>query len=792
MNLQSALVHLRGALLAAAVMPTILAASGPAYGQAAAAKNASNEDSLETVLVTANKRKENSQQVPIAIAAITAETAEKTGVVNGQTLAQVVPGLQLNRQTNGSTPFIRGVGNPSTQAGTEPAVAMYVDDVYYGSSAVALTNYNTISRIEVLKGPQGTLFGRNATGGVINVFTKNPSDEHKVDFSVGAANYGDYSGSFYVSGKLSDRVSANLAAYADKQNNGWGRDFTTGLPSYRQHNYGARTKFLFNLDDKTSVLLNADYDDYFNQQAVFFRPAPGTISSAGVTSIPPAGIYDTIENIDPIAAAKQYGASAKLTHDFAAARLVSITAYRHDLATQKFAQDGSSLFRLQPLLIYTSKTYTQEFQLLSPETSSWSWAGGVFFLKDTTTVDPFQFAGLLAGGGLATKGAFATQDTKSYSGYFQTTAPVGSQAHVTAGVRYTSDKRSLEAGRQNINADGTPTPRVFALNSGISKSWSSVSGRLALDYQFTSDFMGYVAYNRGFKSGLFNTILAPSFAPGNPSNVGLNIEPPVAPETIDAVSLGLKSEFLNHRLRVNAEAFQYKYKNLQLQAVIVIPGGGTATTLTNAAAATMKGIDLDVTAAPIKNLTFTGGIELMQGKYDDFPDGQFAVYRPALGGNCLFAGPNPATGAIPVNGGCVGATPRNYDPATGHWNLKGNHTIQTPPFSVTLTANYIVPISSGQLDFTLNAYHTGNYYADADNGQGQIAPSRQANDKQGLIDVVNASVTWYSKDDSMSVKAWGKNLNNKYYWSFANQTATITKNTPAPPRTFGITFTKHF
>src|SRR5262245_34312890 len=107
---------------------------------------------LEEIIVTANKRQENMQNVPIAITALTGDEAGRVGVVNGQTLAQVIPGLQLNRQTNGSTPFLRGVGNPSTQAGTEPAVAMYVDDVYYASSAAALTNYNSIERIEVLRG----------------------------------------------------------------------------------------------------------------------------------------------------------------------------------------------------------------------------------------------------------------------------------------------------------------------------------------------------------------------------------------------------------------------------------------------------------------------------------------------------------------------------------------------------------------------------------------------------------------------------------------------------------------
>ena len=796
-------------LLSVAFLTCSLALTMPAPAQNAPA---SESEGIQEVLVTANKRVEDAQKVPIAITALTAEDAARTGVVNGQTLAQVVPGLQLNRQTNGSTPFIRGVGNPSTQAGTEPAVAMYVDDVYYGSSAVALTNYNTIKRIEVLKGPQGTLFGRNATGGVISIFTKNPTADPELNFRVGYANYNDVTADLYATGRLSENLTANFALYTEKQNDGWGTNFTTGNPAYRFHNNGGRAKLLWTPSEKTSVLLNIDSDDYFNQQAVFFRPAPGTRSSAGATSVPPAGIYDTNENLDPVAAVKQYGASVKVNHEFSAVNFVSISAYRHSLATQIFAQDGSSTFRLNPTLIYTTKTWTQEFQVLSPAESKFSWVAGVFYLKDSTAVDPFQFNGALAGGGIANRGAFSAQDTKSYSGFFQTTVPIAATSHITAGIRYTSDERSLTGGRVNQNTAGVSSPRVFASNSGISAKWSSVTGRLSFDHQFTDDIMGYVAWNRGFKSGLFNTIIPPNFTPALIlAPPAPTIDPPVKPEKIDATSVGMKSQFFNNRLRFNTDIFHYKYKNLQLQSIFLIPGGGTATLLTNAAAATMKGIDIDITAVPIQNLTLTAGFELMEGRYDDFPNGQYNIALPT-GGNCAFAlgaiitAPMAGAPAGTPNtiGTCIGALPPNYSGSmavgqpTGTWNLRGNHTIQTPPFSANFTASYVVPFATGSLGFTANFYHSGNYYADADNGLGQIpvsptqlagpSISTQANNKQGLVDIINASIAWTANDDKWNARLWGKNLGDTRYWSFANETGTVTKNTPAPPRTYGISF----
>jgi iron complex outermembrane recepter protein len=785
---------------AALLAPCLLTVAGSAL--------AAESVTLEEVLVTAQKRIENLQQVPISVAAITADMAEKIGVVSGQTLAQVVPGLMLNRQTNGTQAFLRGVGTSSTQAGNEPAVAMYVDDVYYGSSAVALTNYTSVQRIEVLKGPQGTLFGRNATGGVIQVFTQEPEAEPGVKVTLGYASFNTISGALYATGGLSDNVFANINLYSEDQRDGWGTNFTTGNPTYLQHNRGGRAKLQFNFGDSTRLMLSADYDDYFNQQAVYFRPAPGTFSAAFVSgvpvSIPPPGDYDTFEIIDPEASVKQYGGSAKLTHDFGTMEFKSVSAYRHAKAIQRFAQDGSSIFRQIPKLQYNTKTISQEFQLLSGADSKWQWVGGVFFLKDESTVDPFTFVGSGAGGTppnfLTALGLTSDQDLDSYSGFFQATIPMTDRSNVTAGVRYTNDKRSIRGGRINTNAAGVQTPFVAAVNDGLGKSWASTTGRLSFDYRFTDDIMGYVAYNKGFKSGLFNSVLAPgptSALTGSPA--APTHDPAVDPENIDAYTIGLKSEFLDNRLRFNAEAFLYKYEGLQMQQVVAVPGSILTTTrLTNVAAATIKGFDFDVTYKPMERLTLGLNGQVMDGEYDDFPNGQYFITNPA-GGNCAFV-VAAAPAAVPCNAAALGALPPNYNPVTGTWNLKGNKTVQTPPFTANLTATYDVPVSTGDLAFTLHYSHTGNYWAEPSNGQGQVSPpgagfvsrSNKFNEKQHTVGILNASVLWSSTDDSYSVRLWGKNLVDDRYWSFNNSTGSITKQVPAAPRTYGLTLSANF
>jgi iron complex outermembrane receptor protein len=284
--------------------------------------------------------------------------------------------------------------------------------------------------------------------------------------------------------------------------------------------------------------------------------------------------------------------------------------------------------------------------------------------------------------------------------------------------------------------------------------------------------MAYLGYSRGFKSGLFNPIVLP----GSP------IDPPVNPETLDAYFVGFKSEYLEHRLRVNVEGFYCDYKNIQVEQIL-----SAVSHITNAAKAVIKGVDLDISAVPVQGLKLTASLEAMQGRYESFPDGTFFVYDSGVGGNCTFqVVPPPA----PVP--CGGKIPPNYNAATGHWDLRGNHTIQTPPFSLSFTGEYEIPTPIGRFDANLVWTHTGNYFASADNGLGQIAPSSSTNDMQRLINLLNGSLGWYSSVPGLEIRLWAKNLTNVRYWSYADEISFATFYSPAPPRTYGVKLTRRF
>ena len=222
---------------------------------ATAVSNASGQ--LEEVVVTANKRRENLQEVPIAVTAITAQTAAAVGVTDVSSLQTTVPGLQFPRIASGTTPALRGVGTTFGFGGQENLVALYMDDVYIASPAAATFSFNNIDQIEVLKGPQGTLFGRNALAGVINVTTRTPGASPRADISVGYANYNTLSGSFYGSTPIGDKLAADIAIMGDNQIDGWGRNLTTGKPAFTTRDLAIRSKWVYRPDDATVVTLIA-------------------------------------------------------------------------------------------------------------------------------------------------------------------------------------------------------------------------------------------------------------------------------------------------------------------------------------------------------------------------------------------------------------------------------------------------------------------------------------------------------------------------------------------------------
>ncbi len=779
--------------------------AGEAQGDASRPQSDTTADQLQEIVVTANRREENQQSVPIAITAITADTAAKIGITDAMALGEAVPGLVFNRQSNGSIPFIRGVGNPNSTPGDEPSVAMYVDEVYIPLAGSGISNYNSITSIEVEKGPQGTLFGRNATGGVVQVYTKNPGAVPEFQASVGYANYDTPSGSLYASGALTDTLSANAAIYGSRQYDGWGHDLTTGQPTFgREYDFGGRVKLLWTPNDRASFLLALDTDTTGTAIGLTYSALPGTkttnlsilgIPIPGASAPSPSNFYDTYGNFPNYSTNYQSGVSLKTTIDLGWSELVNIAAYRHNNDQQRFDYDDGPDSLFNAFLHSDENTATEELRLRSPDGAAIKWIGGFYLFDDRAGYLPINFDALapplapVFGGNALVPGfvaSYGKEYSHSYAGFGQVTDEILPKLNLTAGIRYTVDLRTgstydTSSVQQALVTPGTnvlpicPATGVTFLGPGICAggtgraTFSSPSGKVSLDYHFTGDVMGYIAYNRGFKSGVFNvvSILAPQ-------------DPPVKPEKLDAYTIGEKAEFLDHRLRVNTEAYYYKFTDIQEQVVVQDTSHAV-----NAAKATMEGLELEVTALPAAHWSIAGTIGLEKSYFNDYPDGAYFVYDPLTGGNCAL-GPTNDCG---LTVGSPGAPP-HYTGTS--WNLRGNQLPNAPPFSFSISTRYEVPTASGTYDWNIALNHIGGYFFQPDNGEGQIAPGRPDNDRQQLVNLLNASVGWGSPDGALATRLWGMNLAGQRYQSFQDEEGNASQYSAAAPRTYGVTFTVHF
>ncbi len=681
---------------------------------------------LQEVVVTAQRRDESLQSVPISVSVITGESALKSGITTSEDLPLAVPGLQMDLDGVGLSPFLRGVGSTFYSPSAESSVAIYVDGGYLPSEA-ALFNLNSIDRVEVLKGPQGTLFGRNATGGVIQVITKDPSSEPFADLSVGYGNYKTSELNVYGTTGVATGLATDLAVYADDNPNGWGHNLFNEDQDYTYENIDVRNTWLWQPQESTRIKLALDYEDTTNEAGLGFKPLPGTVSVAGTTY---PGFYNTDANLQDRTVTHQGGALLQVSQGLQFATFKSISTYRELRSNFLLDQDASPLPIVNAHVFDPDNSLTQELQLISLESSKIQWIGGFFYYHDVAGVAPLAIGGQAAAP-FSTIAITALQHTESYAGYGQATFAVAPETHLTTGIRYTDDQRSI--------GGTTSSEGVGVLASGAqSAQFNKVTWRLALDHQFTPDVLGYISDNRGFKSGTFNT--------------SVYTQPPVKPEVLDAYELGLKSENLNHRFRANLAGYYYQYNDLQVSELVA----GSQIVL-NAAKAEIYGLDADFTALPVHNLTLNASFALIHGRYASFPN---APYFPAV----TASGCSPGVGVV---GACtIDAT--------------GLETVHTPSFTMSLSAEYVKPSQVGPFDIAAAFYRSDGFYWD---------PANQL--RQPTYSLYNASIGWANPQERFGVRLWGKNLDGAKYYSYAIAQTLGEDFSPAPPRTYGVTISAH-
>jgi iron complex outermembrane recepter protein len=690
---------------------------------------------LEEIIVTAQKREQNLQDVPIAITAVTEDALLKASIEGTDELHLVTPGLYMSKQTTAFTPFLRGVGSPDGSVGTEPSVATYVDGVYMPLANNSVMNFNNVERVEVLKGPQGTLFGRNSTGGLVHVITKDPSAEPQLRVGIGYGNYETAEARLYGSAALTENVAANLSVYYKDQGEGFGTNPILGNDVMLEEDLSFHSKWLIDLGEKTQVRLSAYYTDTTTDFGNLRQSLPGTLSvnPTFTGGVPYTGDWYTIpSDIDFHPAKSEFkGVISRVDHEFRAFDFVSITSYRDDSQAYAQDQDGNQFPVVIAPISIGQQTLTQEFQFVSNSDGPYSWLLGLYYYDTSASYEPLD---IILGFGPPAPGLIrinSFQNVESTAIFFENRWDITATTGITAGLRWTRDE--LQNGGNTRFA--FPATAALAGPPGYNQeeNFEEPTWRLSVDHRFSDSLMAYASYNRGYKMGHFDLV--------STTGAGKNA---LEPEILDAYEIGFKSDLIDSRLRLNGAAFYYDYQEIQLSQIVV--GGSTSL---NAPSAEIQGVELEAQLVINDNFDLRIGVAVLDGEYDIFPNGPaFVPNPPIVGGNS----------AVP-----------------GGKDLSGNTVIRAPEMTLNLGGTYQIPTDAGLFAVSGNYYHNDGFYWDPENRIEEPA-----------YDILNMDISWTSLDEDYVVRLWGRNLIDEEYSLFSSPSTIGDSYTPAPPRTFGV------
>ncbi|MEJ5977341.1 TonB-dependent receptor [Novosphingobium sp. PS1R-30] len=754
----------------------------PALAQDAAA----DTGGLEEIVVTAQHRQERLQDVPIAVSAVTASALRESGVDTTRDLPQIIPSVQFTRSGPSGLFFVRGVGTTNAAAGEEGANAVYVDGVYMADLGQTINYFNNIERVEVLKGPQGTLFGRNATGGLVHVITREPGDETVLDLDFGYANYQTVSARAYVAGKIADGLSADLAVTRYHQNEGWGRNLTRGDKNFFQDYSGIRSKIVAQPSDRIKLILSGDYLEN-RDNPVGWRIADGTIGTGlsrgpGVAGTPAGAVvaddHDTTSNDLALTKQRIYGGSFTGEFDLGFATLTSVSAYRNTRTNSDFDVDGGPISLIRIQFLSGMKSFQQEVRLASSGSGPLQWQLGGFYLNTKANNTSFFSGG--AFGAARGQDVRAKLDSNSYAAFGEATYAITPTTKLTGGIRYTEDRRSFDASQFTILANGTALPGGTVTNPsgqpltapGVQRTklkYNQVTWRVALRQELAQDVSVYASANRGFKSG--------SYSLQNPLN------DPYLPQTIMAYEIGFKSELFDRRLRLNLAAFHYDIDDYQIRSAAAANPGSSL--VLNAATVKVDGVELEFEAKPTDQLRLFGGATWLNSRYGKFGGAgqnfQAPIVYPVIAGQtaaatcpaALRGTRNP--GVVPAGGVWTGGY------VTCFGDASGNKVSNAPDFAASFGATYTVPLG-GERELRLTGLYAFNsgYYFEPDN--------RAQQDEYHLV---NASIE-YRSSEHLGIELWGRNLGNTDYAAQKITTATGMTQSNGAPRTYGATVKYNF
>lgn len=715
---------------------------------------------LEEIVVTAMKREEKLIDVPVSITAIDGAAIERLNIGTTEGLSQFTPSLHIYAEAVGSEKYtIRGIGRTSEDLSADPGVAVFLNEVYIPRQAEAnLALYDT-QRVEVLRGPQGTLYGKNATAGAINIITRQPTEELSGYGEVAYGSFDRVALKGAISGPLSEGKAYARLAFATEDRDGLYKNLTTGQTANDINSRGVRGTFKFTPSNELTVTAIADWaqnkqhgvlksiiSDVPGLQYVFFTNNP-------VTGAPRPGVTPPTQETNVRTARsgtngrqgiETYGGMFNVTYEADGFDFVSVSGGRSE---DSYSQEDNGRAKEITSFGTTDEdtwSISQEFRLVSTapidpgSENRFAWTVGLYAFHEEGTKQADTYRNVAPFSGIA----FFTQsiNTDSYAVFGEGTYRLADNVTFTGGLRYTTERKDfgvvgVATRIPGITANGPITPFINAdFSTTAGKRWNRLSPRGVINIQLADDVYVYGSVAKGFKSGGFQ---------GQPP------APPARefkPEDVVNYEIGFKGEMLDRRLRLNASAFYSDYKNLQLQTFDV---NGAPTTST--ASAKSQGVELEVAALLTDELTVRAGASFLDPKYKNFISQQ-----------------------------------PGFSDAAHTFDRSGKRIGGVPKHNLSLVADYRVPLGDAgtltihgdvvSVDEVITEFGTlwGNAYTKGD-----------------------ARLTWESLDAGWAVSAWVNNITNKLYYRGGGPVAKyntdkIRLGLVNDPRTFGVSLKRQF
>jgi iron complex outermembrane receptor protein len=703
---------------------------------APAAAQPEQSSGLEEIIVTAQKRSERLQDVPIAVTALTSSTLQSTHALSTQDLQISVPSLVYNSVAGFAQPYLRGIGSDITAPNADPSVATYIDGAFISNNQATITGLLGVDRIEVLEGPQGTLYGRNAVGGAINIYTVNPQQDTDIAFTGTYGNYDRFEGSGHMSGGITDNLSVGVyGAYTNRDTylhvlQVGSKD---GQPT-REVNLGVRAKAVWTPSDTVKLTASVEQDNHISLEDQGFRNIqPNALGVAFGAPFDPRPYH--IQASQPLFTRnRQTAVTLREEVNLGWANLLGISNFRYVHAVADDDIDAT----IVPIygggqLPNISRQYSQELQLISAPASRIKWLLGAFYFHEDTGFFPNDAqSAVLFPAPITGINTYGGVHVNSYAVFGQATAPlsfISNKFHLTIGGRYTIDHKSLYDVRQDFLVGDTVVQSIPYPNDH--HQWKEFTPKVTLDYKVGGTLI-YATFSKGFKAGAYN-LPSPSFTPK-----------PVNPEHLTAYEIGTKSDFLGGHIRFNTAAYYYNFKNIQVQVLDV--AAGAATVLQNAASAEAYGLEATLAVRPFHDFTISANGAWEHSRYKKFPD--FASFDRST---------VPST-SIAVD-------------------VSGNQLQRAPKWVGSVAADYNHEFDNkSAIKANVNAYYNGGFAFDA--ARLVVQPK---------YEIVNASIGYTMPGGNYTISGWVTNLTNKYYSTSSLLTPFNTIVLDGPPRMYGVT-----